>query len=217
MALPSRRYRLRIRIFNLLIKLLTCALYIVRVCIDDDPVRATCYGCEEDLNHTEVLNFFGNKTDEQFQESPIINWQAVLWVNRTLPLWAIQVAVALVSLSEALLLAYLSYKGNIWQTLRSFHFLLELINTIPFILTICWSPLRNLFVPVFLNCWLAKHALENMFPSSGGDCTVLHGRYCIAYQYTPVVPTFMTSVKPQTLFSSRPLTSFTILQTLENY
>ncbi|XP_026518327.1 potassium channel subfamily T member 1-like, partial [Terrapene carolina triunguis] len=25
-----------------------------------------------------------------------------------------------------------------------------------------WPPLRNLFIPVFLNCWLAKHALENM-------------------------------------------------------
>uniref|UniRef100_A0A8C3TK06 Potassium sodium-activated channel subfamily T member 1 n=1 Tax=Chelydra serpentina TaxID=8475 RepID=A0A8C3TK06_CHESE len=27
---------------------------------------------------------------------------------------------------------------------------------------IFWSPLRNLFIPVFLNCWLAKYALENM-------------------------------------------------------
>ncbi|KAB0394075.1 hypothetical protein E2I00_001779, partial [Balaenoptera physalus] len=27
---------------------------------------------------------------------------------------------------------------------------------------IFWPPLRNLFIPVFLNCWLAKHALENM-------------------------------------------------------
>ncbi|KAJ9576312.1 hypothetical protein L9F63_006812, partial [Diploptera punctata] len=26
-----------------------------------------------------------------------------------------------------------------------------------------WPPLRNLFIPVFLNCWLAKHSLENMF------------------------------------------------------
>lgn len=25
--------------------------------------------------------------------------------------------------------------------------------------------LRNLFIPVFLNCWLAKHALENMIVS----------------------------------------------------
>ncbi|XP_050736145.1 potassium channel subfamily T member 2-like isoform X9 [Eriocheir sinensis] len=159
----NQRSSLRIRIFNLLIKLLTCVLYIVRVCRDVDPIRANCYGCPEDENTTQYFLEYGNKTDERFQENPVINWRAVLWVNRTLPLWAIQVAVALVSLSEALLLAYLSYKGNIWQTLRSFHFLLELINTIPFILTICWPPLRNLFVPVFLNCWLAKHALENMF------------------------------------------------------
>lgn len=30
---------------------------------------------------------------------------------------------------------------------------------------IFWAPLRNLFIPVFLNCWLAKHALENMIVS----------------------------------------------------
>lgn len=27
--------------------------------------------------------------------------------------------------------------------------------------------LRNLFIPVFLNCWLAKHSLENMIVSEG--------------------------------------------------
>nr|CAD7195624.1 unnamed protein product [Timema douglasi] len=89
-----------------------------------------------------------------------------------------------------------SFKGNIWQTLLSFHFLLELVNTIPFVLTLIyklspgfvvrfplllqelvigeidafpfkllWPPLRNLFIPVFLNCWLAKQSLENMFVS----------------------------------------------------
>lgn len=30
---------------------------------------------------------------------------------------------------------------------------------------ILWSPLRNLFIPIFLNCWLAKRSLENMFVS----------------------------------------------------
>uniref|UniRef100_A0A8C1PWE7 Si:dkey-21e5.1 n=1 Tax=Cyprinus carpio TaxID=7962 RepID=A0A8C1PWE7_CYPCA len=35
-------------------------------------------------------------------------------------------------------------------------------RSIPFIITIFWPPLRNIFVPVFLNCWLAKSALENM-------------------------------------------------------
>lgn len=65
-----------------------------------------------------------------------------------------------------------------------------MINTLPFIITvgeplaeawgapgpqrpdpahpqIFWAPLRNLFIPVFLNCWLAKHTLENMIVSLG--------------------------------------------------
>lgn len=33
-------------------------------------------------------------------------------------------------------------------------------------LQIFWPPLRNIFVPVFLNCWLAKCALENMIVSA---------------------------------------------------
>eukprot|EP00062_Callorhinchus_milii_P010895 gi/632956247/ref/XP_007893863.1/ PREDICTED: potassium channel subfamily T member 2 isoform X1 [Callorhinchus milii] len=61
-----------------------------------------------------------------------------------------------------MLLTYLSLKGNIWEQILRIPFILEMINTVPFIITIFWSPLRNLFIPVFLNCWLAKHALENM-------------------------------------------------------
>ncbi|ELK07361.1 Potassium channel subfamily T member 1 [Pteropus alecto] len=52
--------------------------------------------------------------------------------------------------------------GNIWEQIFQVPFVLEMINTLPFIITIFWAPLRNLFIPVFLNCWLAKHALENM-------------------------------------------------------
>ena len=39
-------------------------------------------------------------------------------MNRTLPLWAIQVVVATVSLSEALLLAYLNYKVGLCLVLQ---------------------------------------------------------------------------------------------------
>jgi potassium channel subfamily T protein 1 len=49
-------------------------------------------------------------TEEEFQENPIINWDAILWVNRSLSLWVIQVILAMISLTEALLLAYLGYK-----------------------------------------------------------------------------------------------------------
>ncbi|XP_060685697.1 potassium channel subfamily T member 2 isoform X3 [Hemiscyllium ocellatum] len=89
-------------------------------------------------------------------------WSPIIWVDRSLPLWGLQVTVALISFFETMLLAYLSYKGNIWEQILRISFILEMINTVPFIITIFWSPLRNLFIPVFLNCWLAKHALENM-------------------------------------------------------
>uniref|UniRef100_A0A8C4YC68 Potassium sodium-activated channel subfamily T member 1 n=1 Tax=Gopherus evgoodei TaxID=1825980 RepID=A0A8C4YC68_9SAUR len=56
----------------------------------------------------------------------------------------------------------LMFRGNIWEQIFRISFILEMINTVPFIITIFWSPLRNLFIPVFLNCWLAKYALENM-------------------------------------------------------
>uniref|UniRef100_A0ACB8F3M8 Uncharacterized protein n=1 Tax=Sphaerodactylus townsendi TaxID=933632 RepID=A0ACB8F3M8_9SAUR len=59
----------------------------------------------------------------------------------------------------------LAEAGNMWEQVLRIPFLLEIINAIPFIITIFWPSLRNLFIPVFLNCWLAKHALENMIVS----------------------------------------------------
>ncbi|KOC69737.1 Potassium channel subfamily T member 1 [Habropoda laboriosa] len=127
---------LRIRLANLFFKLLTCFLYIFRVITDNDPTYAACYGCTPG-NKTEFL-VSQNLTEEEFQEHPTINWDAILWVRRPLELWVVQVILAIVSLTEALLLAYLGYK-------------------------LLYPPMRNLFIPVFLNCWLAKHSLENMF------------------------------------------------------
>nr|XP_018901015.1 PREDICTED: potassium channel subfamily T member 2 isoform X3 [Bemisia tabaci] len=157
----NQRSSLRIRIANLLFKLVTCFLYICRVTTDRDPTYAACYGCTPG-NKTEFL-ISHNLTEEEFQERPIINWEAILWVKRPGELWIVQVFLAFISLVETIILAYLGYKGNVWQLLLSFHFILELVNTVPFMFTIIWSPLRHLFIPVFLNCWLAKKSLENMF------------------------------------------------------
>ncbi|CAH2103589.1 unnamed protein product [Euphydryas editha] len=152
---------LRIRIVNLFFKILACLLYIFRVCADGDPISASCYGCKPG-NKTE-FEYSANLTEEEFQEHPIINWDGIVWVNRPLYLWCVQVILAMISLAEAILLVYLGYKGNIWQQVLSFHFILEMVNTVPFALTVPFPPLRNLFIPVFLNCWLAKRSLENMF------------------------------------------------------
>ncbi|XP_049542040.1 potassium channel subfamily T member 2 isoform X8 [Anopheles darlingi] len=159
--IKNQRSSLRIRIANLFFKLLTCVLYIFRVVTDLNPTYATCYGCKVGNKSEFILS--AERTEEAFQENPIINWDAILWVNRPNELWAVQLVLALISLTEALLMAYLGYKGNIWQQILSFHFILELVTTIPFAVTIVWPPFRNLFIPVFLNCWLAKRSLENMF------------------------------------------------------
>ncbi|XP_041987705.1 potassium channel subfamily T member 2 isoform X3 [Aricia agestis] len=159
--IKNQRSSLRIRIVNLFFKILACLLYVFRVCADGNPISSSCYGCKPG-NKTE-FEFSANLTEEEFQEHPIINWDGIIWVNRPLYLWGVQVVLAMISLAEATLLVYLGYKGNIWQQVLSFHFILEMVNTVPFALTVPFPPLRNLFIPVFLNCWLAKRSLENMF------------------------------------------------------
>ncbi|KAJ8260519.1 hypothetical protein COCON_G00162420 [Conger conger] len=161
--IKNQRSSLRIRIFNFCLKLLTCLLYTVRVMLDKSADNwSRCADCQ--LNKTAYTAGFNcadcllNKTTY----STDINWEVIFWVDRKLHVWAIQVIVALISFLEAMLLMYLSYKGNIWEQMFQVSFLLEMINTVPFIITIFWAPLRNIFIPVFLNCWLAKCALENM-------------------------------------------------------
>uniref|UniRef100_A0A667YNV3 Potassium sodium-activated channel subfamily T member 1 n=1 Tax=Myripristis murdjan TaxID=586833 RepID=A0A667YNV3_9TELE len=127
--IKNQRSSLRIRLFNFSLKILTCALYILRVSLDEP--KANC----------DVLLSLGS----------------FVFLS-PLP----QVTVALISFLETMLITYLSYKGNIWEQIFQISFILEMINTVPFIITIFWAPLRNIFVPVFLNCWLAKCALENM-------------------------------------------------------
>uniref|UniRef100_A0A8C5BTQ6 Potassium sodium-activated channel subfamily T member 2b n=1 Tax=Gadus morhua TaxID=8049 RepID=A0A8C5BTQ6_GADMO len=71
----------------------------------------------------------------------------IIWVDRPLPLWALQVRLT---------------HGNIWEQVLRVAFILEMISAVPFMITVIVPSFRNLFIPVFLNCWLAKHALENM-------------------------------------------------------
>lgn len=75
------------------------------------------YGCTPG-NKTEFLAS-QNLTEEEFQEHPTINWEAILWVRRPLELWVVQVILAMVSLTEALLLAYLGYKVRYSSLSRS--------------------------------------------------------------------------------------------------
>lgn len=70
--------------------------------------KFSSYGCAVG-DKTEFI-ISANLTEEKFQENPIINWDAIIWVNRPLELWTVQVILAYISLTEALLLVYLGYK-----------------------------------------------------------------------------------------------------------
>lgn len=69
------------------------------------------FGCTPG-NKTEFLES-ATLTEEEFQERPIINWDAILFVSRPTELWAVQLILALISLTEAMLLTYLGYKVSV--------------------------------------------------------------------------------------------------------
>ncbi|XP_037548174.1 potassium channel subfamily T member 2 [Nematolebias whitei] len=160
--IKNQRSSLRIRVFNFCLKLLTCLLYIIRV-MTDRPGQSAGGSHSNAQQNTPNGN---NKCVDCLWNGSVqdreINWELIFWVDRKAPVWAIQVIVAIISFLETMLLMYLSYKGNIWEQMFQVSFLLEMINTVPFIITIFWPSIRNIFIPVFLNCWLAKCALENM-------------------------------------------------------
>uniref|UniRef100_A0A667YNV8 Potassium sodium-activated channel subfamily T member 1 n=1 Tax=Myripristis murdjan TaxID=586833 RepID=A0A667YNV8_9TELE len=158
--IKNQRSSLRIRLFNFSLKILTCALYILRVSLDEPKANST---------RTNVR---------------LLSLGSFVFLS-PLP----QVTVALISFLETMLITYLSYKGNIWEQIFQISFILEMINTVPFIITIFWAPLRNIFVPVFLNCWLAKCALENMIVSTFQDD---RPTYCSAYRNCWIVDMKMT-------------------------
>ncbi|XP_061655676.1 potassium channel subfamily T member 2 isoform X2 [Phyllopteryx taeniolatus] len=157
--IKNQRSSLRIRVFNFSLKLLTCLLYIIRVVTDHPGQSAHSFSpSSAPAGNAKSMDCHWNGSTQDRD----INWELIFWVDRKIPVWAIQVTVAIISFLETMLLMYLSYKGNIWEQMFQVSFLLEMINTVPFIITIFWPSIRNIFIPVFLNCWLAKCALENM-------------------------------------------------------
>uniref|UniRef100_H2UA63 Potassium sodium-activated channel subfamily T member 2b n=1 Tax=Takifugu rubripes TaxID=31033 RepID=H2UA63_TAKRU len=83
------------------------------------------------------------------------DWKLIIWVDRPLPLWAL----ITMEISDCV---FFWFQGNVWEQVLRVPFILEMISAIPFMITVILPDFRNLFIPVFLNCWLAKHSLENM-------------------------------------------------------
>ncbi|CAJ0563944.1 unnamed protein product, partial [Mesorhabditis spiculigera] len=135
---------LRIRIFNFFIKVLSCVLYAVRVIEDDYQ-----------LPDSARIPFWVPRESRAL-------CRYIFWVDISYTLWLIQTVVAVLSIVETILIFYISYKGNVWRLLLNRHFLLEMVTSFPLIITIFVPEYRIMFVPAFLNCWLAKSELQAM-------------------------------------------------------
>ncbi|CAC5391294.1 KCNT1 [Mytilus coruscus] len=163
LLLRKARSRIIFTFFDVVVKALCCVLYFVRVQTDDIN-RYKCGGgmC---LNGTEPEVAVTNEEDGMKFTSAEINWHVLLWVHRPLPLWIVQVVLAVASFSKTLLLLFIT-KENKLEQVTSFLFVMEVICSLPFIVTIFYPViLMNLYVPAFLNCWLLKNAIERLFVS----------------------------------------------------
>ncbi|KAJ1352345.1 hypothetical protein KIN20_008663 [Parelaphostrongylus tenuis] len=140
--IENQKSSLRIRLFNVFIKLLSCVLYCVRV-----------------VNDSKKLPSFVKSVRHNEGE---IKYEYLFWVDRNDYLWLAQTVVAFISIFETIIIFYISYQGNLFRLLINAHFLLELVTSFPFAITIFQPSLRRLYVPVFLNCWLAKGSLQAM-------------------------------------------------------
>ncbi|XP_055872368.1 potassium channel subfamily T member 2-like isoform X3 [Biomphalaria glabrata] len=147
--------RINISIVYITAKVIMCALYVVRVCLDD-PQQYACHGVP--CNTT-------SKTEggENGFTSTDINWHVLLWVRRPLWLWAIQVFLAAVTLLKTCIIVGVTVKGNLFMLFSSRIFLLEMVCSLPFVFSVLWPPLlENIFIPHFLNCWLALIFLKRL-------------------------------------------------------
>uniref|UniRef100_H2ZJZ3 RCK N-terminal domain-containing protein n=1 Tax=Ciona savignyi TaxID=51511 RepID=H2ZJZ3_CIOSA len=126
---------LRIRLMKFLLKVITVVLYIMRAAMEDNPSWKNQYE---------------------------FSWALIIWVERHPAIWVAQVVLAFISFLHEILNTFVHYKGNLSQQIFSFTWFVEVVCSFPFMASVSWGPLRCLFVPVYLNVWLAKTGLESM-------------------------------------------------------
>ena len=155
----------RTRMANFAIKLLAVVLYLYRAHLDQGTPYSVdacqCIGnttCYAEKNITTVR--------EPHPEKPyFVDFKPILWVCRPTGVWIVQTSLASFNFTYAWIMVVLRSKGNIIRPILTIHFFIEMITTVPFIVSIFYQPLRNMYIPVFLNIWMANEALGNIIVS----------------------------------------------------
>ncbi|XP_075252728.1 potassium channel subfamily T member 2-like isoform X4 [Convolutriloba macropyga] len=136
-----------IRSILLILKLVSCTVYVANFVKFETPITH-CYDCKD-------TDASGNVT------YPI--YGALLWIERSLVFYIIEVSVAVISVADTIVLIICEFRGNIVEQIISYRVLVEFCVSVPFIASLCHPLFRYLYVPSFLNCWLAKMFLINIW------------------------------------------------------
>uniref|UniRef100_T1KQL7 RCK N-terminal domain-containing protein n=1 Tax=Tetranychus urticae TaxID=32264 RepID=T1KQL7_TETUR len=167
--IKNKKSSFRIRGVKMVLKLFACLLYVIRVMLDDGPDPADCPECnhigtvkDSKSIYQTIPSNSENETITSHNTDPI-NWKGIIWVQRSFIIWLFEAIISVFFVAEVILLVYLTKKSSLMRTLFSFHVILEIVNNVPFLISIFYSPFRTIFVPTFLHCWLAKQTLEKMF------------------------------------------------------
>ncbi|KAJ7339482.1 potassium channel, sub T, member 2 [Desmophyllum pertusum] len=152
----DQRSSIRWQIFRFMLKIASCVLYVVRSVQDTEPNLAGGFGCPE--NRTANSEWYCPEyNDGDFY------WWSLLWVDRPFEIWIVQTIIAVYSMLDAILLSYLTYKGgSVLNQIVHGRLIAEIFLGLPFLVSIFYTQFRNLWLPLFLNCWLAKNALDAM-------------------------------------------------------
>ncbi|XP_063720969.1 potassium channel subfamily T member 1-like [Symsagittifera roscoffensis] len=142
--LKNRKTAILFRMCNLMLKSLSAMIYVICLRSSDITQHSHCYGCDAPANITYPY------------------YENLVWINRGLMFYVMQTVVAYLSFVETMLLLYLEYRGNIWEQILSTKILFESVCSVPFMISVVDKRLINLYVPSFLNCWLAKDFLEKI-------------------------------------------------------
>ncbi|XP_028410952.1 potassium channel subfamily T member 1-like isoform X2 [Dendronephthya gigantea] len=148
---PKTSYRWKL--FLVTLKLTSCVLYVIRTESDNDPMSAGCGDCPIDRTSAKWCC-------PDLKES---RYWSLLWIDRPLILWILQTVISLFCLMEVFFTAFLEYKGGSILSKITMRMILETFLTLPLFVSIFWPDLRNLYNPLYLNCWIANSLTENMF------------------------------------------------------
>uniref|UniRef100_A0A3B3QBM4 Potassium sodium-activated channel subfamily T member 2b n=1 Tax=Paramormyrops kingsleyae TaxID=1676925 RepID=A0A3B3QBM4_9TELE len=105
----------------------------------DDRVQVEFYVNENTFKERLKLFFIKNQRSSlrvRLFDFSLKVLSCILYMMRILSVFSLQVLVAFISLSETMLLVYLSYKGNVWEQVLRVPFILEMISTVPFVITV---------------------------------------------------------------------------------